>query len=103
MSHRIKHSLQTKHKNSIWALINSKNRLAAGGSWSPGTNTMNREEIYIRCSPNGCYWTVHLLALWATVNVSTSTTKVVLGEQKTMTQIYSVTIAVRCRFVWQDI
>ena len=29
----------------MWVLINSDKRLAAGGSWSPGTNTMNREEI----------------------------------------------------------
>ena len=45
MLHRIKHSLQTKHKNSMWLLINSEKRSAAGGSWSPGANTMNQEEI----------------------------------------------------------
>ena len=45
----------------------------------------------------------HLLALWASVNVLASTTKVVLGEQKTMTQIYSVIIAVRCHFTWQNV
>ena len=72
MLHRIKHSLQTKHKNSMWGLTNSNKRSAAGGSWSPGTNTMNQEEV-------------------------------VLGEQKTMMQIYSVTIAVRHCFAWQDI
>ena len=45
MSHRIKHSLWTKHKTSMWALINPDKRLAAGGSWSPGTNMMNQEEV----------------------------------------------------------
>ena len=45
MLHRIKHSLQTKHKNSMWVLINSDKRSAADGSWSPGTNMMNREEV----------------------------------------------------------
>ena len=45
----------------------------------------------------------HLLALQAGVNALVSTTKVVLGEQKTMMQIYSVTIAMRCRFMWQDV
>ena len=45
MSHRIKHSLQTKHKNTMWALINSNKRSAAGGSWIPDTNTMNQEEV----------------------------------------------------------
>ena len=46
---------------------------------------------------------VHLLALWASVNVLASTTKVVLREQKTMMQIYSVTIAVRHHFTWHDV
>ena len=27
------------------ALINSNKRSAAGGSWSPGTSTINREEV----------------------------------------------------------
>ena len=29
----------------MWALINSDKRSAADGSWSPGTNTMNQEEV----------------------------------------------------------
>ena len=29
----------------MWVLINSDKRSAAGGSWSPGTNTMNQEEV----------------------------------------------------------
>ena len=29
----------------MWALINSDKRSAAGGSWSPGTNMMNREKV----------------------------------------------------------
>ena len=29
----------------MWALITPNKRLAAGGSWSPGTNTMNQEEV----------------------------------------------------------
>ena len=29
----------------MWVLINSDKRLAAGGSWSPGTNMMNQEEV----------------------------------------------------------
>ena len=37
----------------MWALINSDKRLAAGGSWSPGTNTMNREEVISDAAPMG--------------------------------------------------
>ena len=29
----------------MWVLINSDKRSAAGGSWSHGTNMMNREEV----------------------------------------------------------
>ena len=29
----------------MWVLINSEKWSAAGGSWSPGTNTMNQEEV----------------------------------------------------------
>ena len=47
------------------------------------------EKRFIRCSTNGCYWMAHLLALRASVTVLASTTKVVLGKQKTMTQRYS--------------
>ena len=53
MSNRIKHSLQTKHKNSMWVLINSDKRLAADGSWRPGTNTVNREEVASDAAPMG--------------------------------------------------
>ena len=37
----------------MWALINSDKRSAAGGSWSPGTNTMNREEVVSDVAPMG--------------------------------------------------
>ena len=79
----------------MWVLINFDKRLAVGGSCSPGTNTMNQEEVESDAAHHWYFRTVHLLALWDSVNVSVSTTKVVLGKQKTMTQIYSVTIAMR--------
>ena len=37
----------------MWALIYSDKRLAAGGSWSPGTSTMNREEVVSDAAPMG--------------------------------------------------
>ena len=37
----------------MWALINSNQRLAGGGSWSPGTNMMNWEEVVSDTAPMG--------------------------------------------------
>ena len=40
-------------KNSMWVLINSDKRLAAGSSWSPGTNTISGEEVVSDAAPMG--------------------------------------------------
>ena len=37
----------------MWMLINSDKRLAAGGSWSPGTNMMNQEKVVSDVAPMG--------------------------------------------------
>ena len=37
----------------MWMLINSNKRLAAGGSWGPGTNMMNQEEVVSDAAPTG--------------------------------------------------
>ena len=37
----------------MWALINSDKRSAAVGSWSPGTNMVNQEEVVSDAAPMG--------------------------------------------------